>query len=245
MSAFTIREAFTLGWERAKPRLGDLVLVALAYLAAVAGLTLLDLLLSKPMPMLGLLIQLINAIIVGPIMVLGLLRAGLKTFDGQAPAPGDLFSEAQHLTRYWVAALALILPLLPLAALAGVAAAMGIALAGKGGGVMLLGGLSLGLLATPAGAAAVAVYLRLAYSSYFIIDRGLEGWAAVKASWAATRGHVWRLAGLLLALLALNILGACALLLGLLITLPITLVASACVYRRLESDLAARLAQGS
>jgi len=245
MPVFTIREAFSLGWERAKPNLGNLVLVLVVYVAVAAGFFLLNLLLLKPMPMLGMLFQLINALIVGPIMMLGLFRAGLKAFDGQAPAPGDLFNDAQNLTRYWVGALATLLPLMLVAGFAGIAAALAISLAKKEDAAMMAGAVVLALLAGAACVVAAAMYMRVTYFTYFILDRGLGGWASVKASWAATQGQVWHLMGFTLLLVLFNILGACALLVGLFISASITLVASAYVYRRLESAAAVRLAQGS
>jgi hypothetical protein len=245
MPVFTIREAFSLGWERAKPNLGNLVLVLVVYVAVIVGFALLNILLDKPMHMLSLLLQLINIFIIGPIMGLGFVRAGLKAFDGQAPSPADLFNEAQHLTRYWMAVLTSILPLVLAAGVAGVAAVVAVALAKKGDSGMLAVALILGLLSAAVIVASIALAFRVTFYAYFILDRALGGWASVKASWQATRGQVWHLLGFTLVVALFNVLGACALLVGLFITLPITLVAWAYAYRKLESASAVRLAQGS
>jgi uncharacterized membrane protein len=131
------------------------------------------------------------------------------------------------------------------AAFAGVAAAVALPLAKKDGSAMLAAALVLALIAGAACVAAAALYIRVSYFAYFILDRALGGWASVKASWEATRGQIWHLVALVLVFALFNILGACALLVGLFITLPITLVASAYVYRKLESAAAVRLAQRS
>lgn len=59
---------------------------------------------------------------------------------------------------------------------------------------------------------------------------------ALKSSSAIVRGHTGRMFVILLALLLLNVLGACFLGIGLLLTLPPTLVALAGLYRQLHRD---------
>lgn len=81
----------------------------------------------------------------------------------------------------------------------------------------------------------VIASLGLAFAPYLTIDRGMGPIDAYKGSWHITKGHKWQLFLLVLALIGLNILGALALLVGLLVTLPITLIATAHAYRVLES----------
>ena len=68
---------------------------------------------------------------------------------------------------------------------------------------------------------------------YFVVDKGMDPLEALKKSWAATRGAKWDLFifGLLLGLI--NMLGFLALMVGLLFTLPLSMVAMAYVYRKL------------
>ena len=68
---------------------------------------------------------------------------------------------------------------------------------------------------------------------YFVVDKGMDPLEALKKSWAATRGAKWNLFlfGLLLGLI--NMLGFLALMVGLLFTLPLSMVAMAYVYRKL------------
>jgi hypothetical protein len=53
-------------------------------------------------------------------------------------------------------------------------------------------------------------------------------------SMALTRGRVWHLLGFFLAVIGINILGACFFLIGLLVTIPVTLIAWARVYQQLK-----------
>ncbi|MBI5456712.1 DUF975 family protein [Candidatus Kaiserbacteria bacterium] len=72
------------------------------------------------------------------------------------------------------------------------------------------------------------------FTSYLIVDKGLGPVAAMKESWRITKGHKWQLALLGLAFAGLNILGLLALVVGLLVTIPVTLLAAVHVYRTLE-----------
>jgi uncharacterized membrane protein len=75
----------------------------------------------------------------------------------------------------------------------------------------------------------------LMFVPYIVIDRGLGPIEAMKESWRVTKGHKWQLFLLFLALIGLNILGAIALIVGLLVTIPITMLAAAHAYRTLTS----------
>lgn len=76
--------------------------------------------------------------------------------------------------------------------------------------------------------------IRLQFYSYFIIDKEYGPIEALKQSWTATKGNYWRLVLLSLATVGLNLLGALALLIGLLWTIPTTSIATASVYKKLS-----------
>jgi uncharacterized membrane protein len=73
------------------------------------------------------------------------------------------------------------------------------------------------------------------YYGYLIVDKGMSPFDAIKRSGQVTMGHKWRLFGLFWANLGVNILGAIALLVGLFVTIPTTIIASTSVYRTLEA----------
>ena len=75
--------------------------------------------------------------------------------------------------------------------------------------------------------------IRLQFVTYLIIDKNMHPVDAIKKSWEMTRKNTWNLFffGILLALI--NILGALVLLVGLFITVPLTMLATTFVYRKL------------
>jgi uncharacterized membrane protein len=75
--------------------------------------------------------------------------------------------------------------------------------------------------------------IRFGFFSFFIIDRKLDPIEALRASWRLTRGHTLELFWLGLLFVGINLLGALALGIGLLVTIPTTAIAAAHVYRRL------------
>jgi uncharacterized membrane protein len=80
----------------------------------------------------------------------------------------------------------------------------------------------------------VFIYIiRLQFVSYLIIDKGMEPFDALSKSWEITRGNTWKLFFFSLILLLINILGLLVFIVGLFITVPLTMIANAYVYRKL------------
>ena len=72
------------------------------------------------------------------------------------------------------------------------------------------------------------------FVGYLVIDRGVGPVDALKQSWALTKGSRWKLFLLSLALLGINILGILALLVGLLVSVPVSFLATTHAYRVLS-----------
>jgi uncharacterized membrane protein len=83
------------------------------------------------------------------------------------------------------------------------------------------------------------IYLGLKYQffSYLIVDKELGVLDSLKESSQITQGVKWQLFGFSLALIGINILGALAFGIGLLVTIPLTVVAHVFVYRKLSTRL--------
>lgn len=96
----------------------------------------------------------------------------------------------------------------------------------------LLVAVGLILLIIPGCIWAIQFYL----CSYLVVDKGCGPIEALKESSAITQGAKWQLAVFGGWLLLVNILGAVALLIGLMITIPITMLASVYVYRQLAAQ---------
>src|SRR3989344_423203 len=79
------------------------------------------------------------------------------------------------------------------------------------------------------------VYLALKYQffAYLIVDQNLGILDALKQSSEMTRDIKWKFFGFVLAVCGLNILGALALGIGLLVTIPVSIMAYVYVYRTL------------
>lgn len=75
---------------------------------------------------------------------------------------------------------------------------------------------------------------RLALAPVIVVDEGRDPVAALHRSWELTEGQLVPMLTLGLMLFGLNLLGALALGLGLLATMPITFLAVTHVYRRLQ-----------
>ena len=69
---------------------------------------------------------------------------------------------------------------------------------------------------------------------WVLVDKGVGPFEALRQSWEMTRGSFWNLFLLGFLLCVINILGTMALLIGLLVTIPLSIVAVGHVYRQLE-----------
>lgn len=93
--------------------------------------------------------------------------------------------------------------------------------------LMVFGGLV--LLIVPG----IILGIRFQFFGYLIVDKNLSATEALKKSWAMTRSSVWDLFLLGVILTLLNLAGAMALMVGLFVSVPVTILAVAFVYRKL------------
>lgn len=100
------------------------------------------------------------------------------------------------------------------------------------GGIAIIAGLIVFIIP------GIYIALRLSQAAFLIADWKLSGIAALKKSWEITRGHTLQLFFLVVVVCVLNIIGAMLLLIGLLVTIPVTVVAMAYVYRRIAPGAA-------
>jgi len=79
---------------------------------------------------------------------------------------------------------------------------------------------------------------------YFIIDKGVGPIEAFKMSANITKGYKWELFLFFLLWICVNLLGVMALGVGLLVTMPVTMIATAYIYRKLSAvDLEEKIAE--
>jgi uncharacterized membrane protein len=71
---------------------------------------------------------------------------------------------------------------------------------------------------------------------YFIIDNDDDAIKSLKRSREVTKGNRWKIFGLILTLIILNLLGTIALLIGLLVTIPLTIFIGVELYKALIGE---------
>jgi len=79
----------------------------------------------------------------------------------------------------------------------------------------------------------VILSLGLMFGTYLVIDKHKGPIEALKGSWQMTKGNKWQLFLLVLTIIALNLVGFLAFVVGLLVTVPLSLLMMAHTYRKL------------
>lgn len=77
--------------------------------------------------------------------------------------------------------------------------------------------------------------IRLGFFSYLMIDKKLGPVEAIKESWNMTKGHLKELSSLMLFLIGINILGFALFGIGLVLTVPLSMLASGYAYHKLAA----------
>jgi uncharacterized membrane protein len=80
----------------------------------------------------------------------------------------------------------------------------------------------------------IFLLVRLSMTRFAVVEgAGIIG--SLRRSWRQTRGHGWRLFGFFLTLIGINIVGALLLFVGLLVSVPVSMLAWAHVYHKLKN----------
>lgn len=82
----------------------------------------------------------------------------------------------------------------------------------------------------------IAVLFFTSYTLYFVIDRGQDAVTAIKSSFTMVKDNVGVLLLFFLASVAAVILGTCACFVGLLVAIPVVVLAQAYTFRTLNED---------
>ena len=189
------------------------------------------------LPYIGPLFSLCSMVIGGPLMA-GLYVVYLRVIRGETPPLGSLFDGFRKMFGHlFLGNLAVgILASLPLLAgfivlffSVGLSAIMGLA---KGSAswpafAALAPGLGLILLGLP-----VTVFLTVnwMFSLPLILDQRVGFWTAMKRSWRQVRRHWWSCLALLVVMSILNFAGVLCCLVGLVVTIPISMLVLMCAY---------------
>ncbi len=171
--------------------------------------------------------------VISPILNAGFLIYGFKILREQSRTFSDFFDGFSQFGDLFlfalVSGLIASLPVLPGAIVMGIAGAM----AENGGEpspmMMSIGGLLILIGLAP------SIYLSIGYSMGMplIIDRRVQFWPAMEMSFKVIKKHWWGIFGFSLLLGLLNIAGALLCLLGLLVTVPVSMCAIVYAYSQI------------
>ena len=100
---------------------------------------------------------------------------------------------------------------------------------------MVIVGIGLILLVVPG----IYVGVRLMFFGALVVDKGMSPVEALKKSFEITKGKTWDLFLFTLGILGINILGLICIGVGLIVTLPMTSIATMDVYRKIQKSLGA------
>lgn len=220
---FSKGEAIRFGWNTMKSNLGFFI-----YILIVAGLIVYILpitgkLTKENIPILSTIISIVSWVL-NLVIGMGLIKIALRFCDNKKVKFTDLFSCFPLFFKYLFGLF-----------LYGIIAF---------GGIMLTTILATFLMPHPIRSRlilfgilinipGIIFAIKFYFFNYFIVEKGLGPIEALKKSSAITKGAKWDLFVFGLLLLAINLLGALCLLIGLFATIPTSMVALAFVYRRL------------
>jgi len=189
------------------------------------------------LPYIGVLFSLCSMVIGAPLLA-GLYVVYLRVIRGETPPLGSLFDGfrrmfGQLFLGNWAVAILTFLPLLAgfivLFFSVGLTVIMGFA---KGSAswpafAVLAPGLGLILLGAP-----VTIFLTVnwMFSLPMILDQRVDFWTAMKRSWRQVSRHWWSCLALLVVISILNFFGMLCCLVGLLVTVPISILATMYAY---------------
>ncbi|HEX5930162.1 MAG TPA: hypothetical protein VFY74_00190 [Methyloceanibacter sp.] len=233
---FSVRSALRFGWETFKKRPWFFVLAMLLIVIAqglVQGIgRASDASLAGAAEELGFLASLVH-LALSTLVSMGVTAFALAAHDN--PDTVEL-SALWHPHPFWkYLGLSIIFALVAVAAFL-----LGLAL------VAVLGletGLAIGIpLLLVLGAIFALMFM---FSGFLVIDRELGPIEAMKGSYRMTYGYKWSLLGLLLMLLLINVLGLLALIVGLFVSAPVSLLAATHAYRVLGAGAGTRPADAA
>jgi uncharacterized membrane protein len=227
-----IVDCLTSAWRLFQQQFSTLFGPTMMYLLICFGLGIFG-----ALPYIGPLFSLCSMVIGGPLMA-GLYVVYLRVIRGETPPLGSVFDGFRKMFGHlflgqWVAGILAFVPLLAgilvLFFSVGLTVIMGLV---KGSASwptfeVLAPGLALFLLGVP-----VSIFLTVnwMFSLPMILDQRLDFWTAMKRSGRQVRRHWWSCLALLVVMSILNFAGALCCLVGLVVTMPISMLVLMCAY---------------
>lgn len=213
---WTIKGLLMFGWEKTKEHY-------LFILGLIVGVIILEAITSW--------IPVVKTI-VSFLVTIAVISVFLDMVKGHAPHYKDLLKPFGNYKITWHYFLGTLLLVLGFGLLAGIAAIL--ALPSLAIHSYLPFAFVIGILI---GCVALYAAVRVQFFRYYIVeDENINPVEAIKKSWHITRNRFWRLFGFIVVLGLLNLLGLIALVIGLLFTIPISIIAYTKLYKDLSSE---------
>jgi hypothetical protein len=227
---FSNKEALRFGWSVIKSRPVWILIFVIQIAINIAGSALTRVLGGWQ----GVALQAL-LFVFGLFLSFNVFAASLKSCDGKDVSVGDLFAVQPRFVPFLlgslmltvIVALATFLVILAMTALTAGAAAMGAKVVVA---ILLLGG----FLVFAAGY--LLLLVRFSFFPFAILELNEGAVTGFRRSWRLTSGAALRIALFLLLLVLVNLAGVACLFVGLLVTAPLTFLASAHVYRQLAAQ---------
>jgi hypothetical protein len=181
---------------------------------------------------------------IGIIMNLGVTKISIGLIDGKKESYKVLYSQYSLTIKYFLAnLLTSLVALLPIFIVLSLWAGSRIFSSFFGQAPVMTLNLIFSLLGIVAVITSFIISAKLMFFSYFIVDKNSGVIESIKSSLSVTKGEVLKLILLTIVLILINIAGVLALALGLLITIPLSMLAVAAAYRKLSPASTTTVAQ--
>lgn len=227
---FSIKEMLNIGWEKTKKHFWFFVGVELFTFVFIIAVGMISAVFSNSRPILGFAMN-IFSIILQMIFGIGFLRIAFEILEDRKPSFQMLFSEMRLFWKYLGASLLVSLlsfgPLIMIIILGKSFLALEVF------PILFVAIISV-VLGIFAAIFAVIMNIRFQFATYFVVDKAHGPMESLKESFKATQGETLNLICLGIVLGLLNLLGAIVFMVGLLVTVPITILALVATYKKLS-----------
>lgn len=232
MDTFSAGAMVRFGWETFKKRSWFLIGAMLSYFVVVIIIGALFQEFEKIGPLVSAVCSIANWV-VQALAGMGMISFLLKAHDDVAAVA---LRDFWHPYPFWKYVGATILKSLVAAAPLAVVAVLWV-LSVPAAGIQAMSpslDIGLGILAAVVFLWMVYISIRFLFVEYYVIDKNAGPTKALDASTRAVRGYGWKLLWLLVLLLLLNLLGVVCIVVGLLVSVPVSALAIVHAYRQLE-----------
>lgn len=143
------------------------------------------------------------SVLVGFAVGICITTVALMLVHGHTPALTDLFAKYKGYTTYLNYAIVSVI-----------------------NGILVVGGFFLFIIP------GIFFLVKLQFAKTLVVDKDMPALDALKKSWEMTNGNFWPLLGYILVIALINFIGAIPLGLGLLVTVPVSILASLKLYNK-------------